>query len=98
MTSKIVLSEIPFSSLETQTTSHEVQTDWLALSQTVTRNKVLFTWLKTVYDSRSHQNQGHSGRNDEKMVARQSQTDVTFVVMDDLVNVLVGAVALSSLP
>ena len=50
------LSEIPFSSPETQTTSHEVQTDWLALSQTVSTNKVLYTRLKTVYDSRSHQN------------------------------------------
>ena len=33
------LSEIPSSSLGTQTRSHEVQTDWLALSQTVIRTK-----------------------------------------------------------
>ena len=55
----------------------EVQTDWLALGQTVTRTKVLYTWLNTVYDSRSHQNtreQRTSGGNDEKMVARHKQT------------------------
>ena len=39
MTYKDSLSKIPFSSLETQTMSHEMQTNWLTLSQKVIRTK-----------------------------------------------------------
>ena len=39
MTYKDSLSEIPCSSLETQTKSHEMQTNWLTLSQKVIRTK-----------------------------------------------------------
>ena len=61
------LSEIPFLSLCTQTRSHEVQTAWLALSQTVIRKKC--------YSHAAHirtRQQKTSGRNDEKMVARHT--------------------------
>ena len=79
------LSEIPFSSLDTQSKSHEVQTDWLALSQPVITTKCCIHDEKkamTVAHIRTRHQQGQgAGRTKDGC---PSQTNVIFVVMDAL--------------
>ena len=88
MTTRIVSARSFFA------TMHTNKVTWLiGLEPNNYQNKVLHTWLKTVvWPLTSEQdNKGTSDRNDEKY-GRPSQTDVIFVVMDALVNVLVGEV------
>ena len=70
--------------------------NWLVgLEPDIYQNKVLYTGLKTVYESRWHQNKTTKDKWQKwRKDGRLSQKDVIFVVMDALVKVLVGEVLL----
>ena len=57
------------------------------------QNKMLFTWLEAVYDSRSHQNKTTQDKWQKwRKDGCPLQTDVIFVVIDVLENVFIGEV------
>ena len=71
MTTRIVSARSFFATMHT----NEVQTDWLALSQTVSRTKCYtHGWKRSMTTHIRTRQQRTSGRNDEKMVARHKQT------------------------
>ena len=74
--------------------------NWLVgLEPNSCQNKVLYTWLKAVYDSRSHQNKETKDKWQKwRKDGRPSPTDVIFFVMDVLVNGLVDEVLILFLP
>ena len=87
MTTRIVSARSFFA------TMHTNKVTWLVgLEPNNYQNKVLYTWLKTVYDH-SHQNKTTNDKWQKwRKDGRPSQTDVIFVVTDALVNVLIGEV------
>ena len=84
------LSDIPFRHNAHQQSPHEVQTDWLALRPNRHHNKMLY----------KRQRAATVSHNKTRLVAEMtkeaspSQSDVIFVVMNALVNVLVDEVLL----